>query len=154
MSDSVLDRGLRVPGWVAGRHVRVAGPDSTRTLVDVFAATVARFRTRTAIDAPDRSLTYEQLSDAVAVLASRLRSVGVGPGDRVGVRVSSGTADLYVAILGVLHAGAAYVPVDAEDPEARARSIWDSAGVCAVIGDGLVIGATGHACGGDRAHGR
>ena len=45
--------------------------------------------------------------------------LGVGPGDKVGVRVPSGTTDLYVAILGIISAGAAYVPVDADDPEER-----------------------------------
>ena len=34
---------------------------------------------------------------------------GVGPGDKVGVRIRSGTVDLYVAIAGTLLAGAAYV---------------------------------------------
>ena len=50
---------------------------------------------------------------------------GVGVGDRVGIRIASGTADLYIAILGVLAAGAAYVPVDADDPDERAD--WCSA---------------------------
>ena len=39
----------------------------------------------------------------------------------MGVRIKSGTTDLYVAILGILLAGAAYVPVDADDPDERAR---------------------------------
>jgi non-ribosomal peptide synthetase component F len=66
----------------------------------------------------------------------------VGPGDRVGVRVPSGSADLYVAILGILKAGAAYVPVDADDPGARVRQIMDEAGVCSVVEAGLQIGWT------------
>jgi non-ribosomal peptide synthetase-like protein len=44
-----------------------------------------------------------------------------------------------MAILGALHAGAAYVPVDADDPPARAAAIWESSGACAVIQDGLRI---------------
>jgi non-ribosomal peptide synthetase component F len=63
----------------------------------------------------------------------------VGRGDRVGVRVKSGTTTLYVAILGVLAAGAAYVPVDADDPDDRARLVFGEADVSAVIGSELTI---------------
>ena len=49
----------------------------------------------------------------------RFYGVGIGPGDRVGVRISSGTLDLYVSILSVLMIGAAYVPVDVDDPGRR-----------------------------------
>src|SRR4029453_8793514 len=64
---------------------------------------------------------------------------GIGVGDRVGVRVSSGTAELYLAILGVLAAGAAYVAGDADDPAERAELVFGEADVCAVIGDGLSV---------------
>ena len=72
-------------------------------------------------------------------LAMLLRAAGVGAGDRVGVRMSSGTADLYTAILGVLAAGAAYVPVDADDPDERAATILEEADVCGVLGDGMAF---------------
>jgi len=39
----------------------------------------------------------------------------------------------------VLHAGAAYVPVDADDPPARAAAVWASASACAVVKDELQI---------------
>ncbi|KJY18119.1 AMP-binding protein, partial [Streptomyces katrae] len=70
-------------------------------------------------------------------------------GDRVGVRVPSGTNDLYVSVLAVLAAGAAYVPVDAEDPDERARLVFAEAGVRAVLGAGPGIEVTG-----PRAHDR
>jgi non-ribosomal peptide synthetase component F len=101
-----------------------------------------------AVQADDAALTYHELSDAASALAGRLRELGVGPGDRVGVRVSSGTTELYVAILGALTAGAAYVPVDADDPPARAAEIWQLADACAVIEDDLII--TELATGGGR----
>src|SRR4030088_602190 len=97
-------------------RVAPRGVGLSRTLRDVFAATVARQSERLAIDAPDERLGYAALWDSASALGERLRALGIGPGDRVGVRVTSGTAELYVAILGVLHAGAAYVPVDADDP--------------------------------------
>src|SRR6185436_7664292 len=92
-----------------------------------------------AIDAGDAVLTYRKLAEEVDVVRHRLTEAGVGIGDRVGIRISSGTAELYVAILAVLAAGAAYVPVDADDPEERAELVFAEAGVCAVLGDGLTV---------------
>ena len=76
-----------------------------------------------------RALTYRALAAEVERLRRRLAAAGVGLGDRVGVRVPSGTNDLYVAILAVLAAGAAYVPVDAEDPDERAELVFGEAEV-------------------------
>ena len=53
--------------------------------------------------------------------------------------MSSGHNDLYVGILAVLRAGAAYVPVDADDPEERARLVFGEAGVVATILDGPTV---------------
>jgi hypothetical protein len=76
-----------------------------RTLVDVFESTVARHPDAPALDDGRAALDYRTLRTEVYSLAARLHRVGIGAGDRVGVRVPSGTADLYVAILGVLSAG-------------------------------------------------
>jgi len=105
----------------------------------VLDETVAAHANRVALKTPAAVLTYRDLSAAAGRLAARLRTHLVGPGDRVGVRVPSGTTDLYVAILGVLTAGASYVPVDADDPDARAEAVWADAGVCAVVGADLEI---------------
>ncbi|MFF7188261.1 Pls/PosA family non-ribosomal peptide synthetase [Streptomyces sp. NPDC008222] len=109
---------------------------SPRTLVDVFEATVRAHPDEPALDDGHRSLTYRTLAAEVETLRRRLAGAGVGRGDRVGVRVPSGTNDLYVAILAVLAAGAAYVPVDAEDPDERAELVFGEAQVRAVIGAG------------------
>ncbi len=106
-----------------------------RTLLDVLAETAAEHPNDAAIDAGARVLTYRRLAEEVDAVRRLLAEAGVGVGDRVGVRISSGTAELYVAILAVLSAGAAYVPVDAEDPEERAALVFGEAGVCAVLGD-------------------
>ena len=93
-----------------------------RTLVDIVRGTVAAHPEATAVDSSVEAMTYIELLDAAEDLAARLAELGIGPGDRVGVRISSGTLDLYVAIIGTLVAGAAYVPVDADDPDERARA--------------------------------
>ncbi|MFD4505839.1 Pls/PosA family non-ribosomal peptide synthetase [Streptomyces sp. NPDC058457] len=112
---------------------------SPRTLVDVFEATVRAHPDEPALDDGTVQLTYRGLAIEVARLRRRLAEAGIGLGDRVGVRVPSGTNDLYVAVLGVLAAGAAYVPVDAEDPDERAALVFGEAEVAAVLGEGLHI---------------
>ncbi|UVI36851.1 Pls/PosA family non-ribosomal peptide synthetase [Brevibacterium spongiae] len=114
-----------------------------RTLLDIFDRTVDAHPETTAIDAAERQLSYRDLAAEAAHLAARLHRLGIGPGTRVGIRVPSGTADLYLAILGVLHAGAAYVPVDWDDSEERAATVFAEADVAAVIGERLGIVPTG-----------
>ncbi|MFJ3305740.1 Pls/PosA family non-ribosomal peptide synthetase [Streptomyces sp. NPDC086549] len=114
-----------------------AGPAaSPRSLVDVFDASVRSYPDELALDDGTTRLTYRALAVEVERLRLRLADAGVGLGDRVGVRVPSGTNELYVAILAVLAAGAAYVPVDAEDPDERAELVFGEAQVRAVIGAG------------------
>ncbi|MFJ4692593.1 Pls/PosA family non-ribosomal peptide synthetase [Streptomyces sp. NPDC088766] len=109
---------------------------SPRTLVDILDASVRSYPDEPALDDGAAALTYRELAVEVERVRRRLAGAGVGLGDRVGIRVPSGTNDLYVAILAVLAAGAAYVPVDAEDPDERAELVFEEAGVRAVVGAG------------------
>ena len=95
-----------------------------------------RFPRAVAIDDGRSVLDYLGLLQEVRRVGDRLASVGTGGGDRVGIRVCSGTAELYLSILAVLSVGAAYVPVDVDDPDDRAELVWSAAGVCVIIGDG------------------
>ena len=110
-----------------------------RTLVHVFRETVAECGDDEALDNGATVLTYDEFADAADDVADDLALLGVGPGDKVGVRIASGTTELYVAIMGILLAGAAYVPVDADDPDERARTVFTEADVRAVIGNDLEI---------------
>ncbi|APE24905.1 MULTISPECIES: Pls/PosA family non-ribosomal peptide synthetase [Streptomyces] len=129
----------------SGKAARfTAGPAApVRTLVDVFEASVRDHPDELALDDGTARLTYRALAAEVERRRRALAAAGVGLGDRVGVRVPSGTNELYVAVLAVLAAGAAYVPVDAEDPDERAELVFGEAGVRAVVGAGQRIDATG-----------
>ncbi|GAB3851298.1 non-ribosomal peptide synthetase [Nocardioides maradonensis] len=119
--------------------LRAAEAPAPRTLVDIFRATVAQHPDAMALDSGADAVTYAEFTEAAEAVAGELAELGIGRGDRVGVRLPSGTTDLYVAIMGVLFAGAAYVPVDADDPEERARLVFGEADVAALITAGLAI---------------
>ncbi|MET9608918.1 Pls/PosA family non-ribosomal peptide synthetase [Streptomyces sp. NPDC006512] len=134
-----------------GKSARfTAGPAApARTLVDVFEASVRAYPDELALDDGTSRLTYRALAAEVERRRRALAAAGVGLGDRVGVRVPSGTNELYASVLAVLAAGAAYVPVDAEDPDERAELVFGEAAVRAVLGAGQRVDVTGSA--GDRA---
>lgn len=86
----------------------------------------------------DRVLHYRDLRVQADLLAARLREAGVVRGDRVGV-CGSRSLEALVAFLGVLKAGAVYVPFDGTVPSARARTMAVDADVrTAVILPGAV----------------
>ncbi|OAQ69842.1 non-ribosomal peptide synthetase-like protein [Pochonia chlamydosporia 170] len=111
---------------------QAAGP---RTLVDILDASVSSHPTAIAIDNGTSRLSYADLSQQIAARVKQLRAAGIGVGDKVGIRVTSGSIELYVGILAILTAGAAYVPVDVDDPDERARLVWTEANVSAVLTD-------------------
>lgn len=109
-----------------------------RTLVDILYATAARYPDAAAIDDGSVQLTYSEVIADVEAGTQWLATRGIGRGDRVGIRMPSGSYSLYLAILSVLAAGAAYVPVDADDPDERAELVFGEAGVAGVVtGAGL-----------------
>ncbi|HEX2252152.1 MAG TPA: amino acid adenylation domain-containing protein, partial [Thermoanaerobaculia bacterium] len=88
----------------------------------------------TAVVCGDRHLTYAALTGGARALADRLRAAGVAPGDRVALFAERSEA-LPVAVLGVLEAGAAWVPLDAGYPAEWLRFVAEDAGVAAWVAD-------------------
>ncbi|MDJ0321935.1 Pls/PosA family non-ribosomal peptide synthetase [Pseudarthrobacter sp. PS3-L1] len=121
----------QLPGAVAAPPVR--------TLIDILDETLRLHPDASALDDGTASLSYAQLMAAVKAKGRRLHHAGLGAGDRIGIRIPSGSNELYVSILAVLLIGGAYVPVDADDPEERARLVFGEAQVAAVLGaDGAI----------------
>ncbi|MGP3963226.1 non-ribosomal peptide synthetase/MFS transporter [Nonomuraea sp. 3N208] len=87
-----------------------------------------------AVVAGDVSLTYGELGIRADQLARRLRALGAGPGERVAVCLEQ-SAGLAVAVLGVLKAGAAYLPLDPEHPGERLAYVVRDAGVRIAVTD-------------------
>ncbi|WP_253904218.1 AMP-binding protein, partial [Arthrobacter sp. Br18] len=112
---------------------------SPRTLLDILDATARDHPDASALDDGSAALSYTELLAEVHRFAGVLAAAGLGTGDTVGVRIASGTNGLYIAVLGILAAGAAYVPVDADDPEDRAHVVFTQAGAAVVVGEGHVL---------------
>ena len=120
------------------QYLLSAQASAPRTLCDILDATTAAHPDAPAIDDGDLVLTYAELVAVVRRGAAWLRLQGIGPGSRVGIRMPSGSRDLYISILSTLYAGAAYVPVDADDPEERAELVFSEAAVAGILdADGL-----------------
>jgi non-ribosomal peptide synthetase component F len=80
------------------------------------------------------TLTYRELVATANGLALHLLSSGAGPDTLIGVSMSRGPA-LVIALLGILKAGAAYLPLDPEDPIIRRNQIIADASPLAVLTD-------------------
>ncbi|MHA7631720.1 AMP-binding protein [Corallococcus sp. M7] len=100
--------------------------DDSRCLATQFRAQVARTPDAVAVAAEEETLTYAQLDAASDALAWHLREHGVARDVRVGLCVERSTR-LVVAMLGILKAGGAFVPLDPDCPrEQLAELLEDS----------------------------
>ncbi|MGH3634907.1 MAG: non-ribosomal peptide synthetase, partial [Mycobacterium sp.] len=87
-------------------------------LHEMVAATAARIPDAVAVTFDDRELTYAELDRRANGLAQRLQRLGVGPDVIVPVLLDR-SDDLVVALLGVLKAGGAFLPLDPAQPTHR-----------------------------------
>ncbi|QQP93606.1 amino acid adenylation domain-containing protein (plasmid) [Skermanella sp. TT6] len=102
------------------------------SLAEAFAATAARFPDRTAVVDGKARLTYAELAARAAPLARRLRAAGAGPDRPVGICLEK-SADLIVAMLAVVEAGGAYLPLDPAYPEERLAFLVADSGAAIVV---------------------
>ncbi|AVV46997.1 non-ribosomal peptide synthetase [Streptomyces sp. P3] len=102
------------------------------TLADAFAAQARRTPDATAVVLGAERLTYAALDARAADVARRLRARGARPGTFVAVAVPRST-ELVAALLGVLKAGAAYLPLDLDYPADRVAHMLADSGATTVI---------------------
>jgi len=113
---------------VRARANSTAGPRSGRLLQDgFFAHAASRPEAPAVLWGTDGVLSYGELADRALRVASALRDKGISPGDTVAVSLPKGP-DQVAAVLGVLAAGAAYVPIGVDQPPARRDRIRRIAG--------------------------
>jgi amino acid adenylation domain-containing protein len=102
---------------------------STDTLLhELFEQQAEAAPSAVAVVFEQEQLTYAELNRRSNQLAHYLKGLGAGPETRVGVLMER-SVEMVVALLGVLKAGAAYVPLDSSYPHERLRFMVDDAGV-------------------------
>lgn len=109
------------------------------TVTARFAEVAAARPDHPALTHAGKSLDYRELHDWAGGVAARLNSHGVGRGATVGVLTERSPA-MVAGVLGVLRAGAAYLPLDPAVPDERIAAVLEDAGVTHV----LTTGETSH----------
>ncbi|WP_192808401.1 non-ribosomal peptide synthetase [Xanthomonas citri] len=92
------------------------------SVLDAFARHVAARPEHAAVVCGQTSLSYAELDAASRRVAAALARRGIGPGDIVAIAMERG-AEAVVGMLGVMTAGASYVPLDLATPVERTRHV-------------------------------
>jgi amino acid adenylation domain-containing protein len=108
-----------------------------KSVVDLFYETVDQYAGGTAIEAEGQAMTYRELDERSSQLANLLLASGVGREDKVAIGLDR-SLEMMIGLLGILKAGAAYVPVDPEYPSERIRYMLGN------VAAQFLLTATGH----------
>ena len=127
-----LSAGERAPSVSAGPRTRY---ERDSPIHEIFTRQAHRAPHAVAVVADAGSLTYAQLEGRSNQIARALASLGVTPGDAVGV-VAERSLLLPAALLGILKAGAAYVPLDPADAPERLAAIVHDTALRTIVTDG------------------
>ncbi len=117
---------------MGGEGATVADLVEGATVADLVEAAAARTPDAMAVVAGDEALTYADLDARANRLAHHLQARGVGPEVTVGVCLAR-SPELAIALLAVLKAGGACVPLDPSFPPERLAFMVDDAAVAAVL---------------------
>ncbi|WP_395139624.1 amino acid adenylation domain-containing protein [Armatimonas sp.] len=101
-------------------------------LAEIFAVQVTKTPDALAVTDGKKSLTYAELKASADTLAAQLRAAGVEPGQGVAIELSR-SVETITAVLGVLSAGAFYVPIDPAYPKERREWLQKNSGAVAAI---------------------
>ena len=108
-------------------------PRANLVISRVFQDSVTRFPERGALTYGETTLSYRELDELADKLARVLSARGIGPESLVGLSTER-CLGLGVALLGILKAGAAYVPLDPSAPADRLAAIRQDSGIRLVVG--------------------
>ncbi|WP_369174182.1 amino acid adenylation domain-containing protein [Streptomyces sp. R28] len=111
-------------------------------LHDGFRAQLARDPSAVAVRAGDRAVSYAELDARSRAVAAALGAAGTGPESLVGICVDR-SVDSVAAVLGVLRAGAGFVPLDAGYPAERLRWIAADCAMASVVASRVPAGLEG-----------
>ncbi|RLT97983.1 non-ribosomal peptide synthetase [Ketobacter sp.] len=104
-------------------------------VLDVFQTVLEESRARVAVSCGDDALSYAELDNMSNHIAHALLEKGVAAGDRVGL-CAERSIETIAALLGILKAGAAYVPLDPAYPEDRLQYMISDSSVALILAHG------------------
>ena len=107
-------------------------PDARATLPELIERQARTMHGATAVIADDGRLGYRELMKRARRVADALGAAGTGPGDVVGI-CAERSLDMVAGLVGVLLAGAAYLPLDPSQPVARLAFMTGDAGADVVL---------------------
>ncbi|MFI2710530.1 amino acid adenylation domain-containing protein [Micromonospora sp. NPDC018662] len=110
------------------------GPDGPPTMTELLAESLLRHADRPAVRWRGRTVSYRELDHRSARLAHRLVRSGVRRGDHVAVHLDR-SDELVVALVGIVRAGAVWVPVEPVNPPDRVRYLLADSGARMVVTD-------------------
>ncbi|MEE8525225.1 MAG: amino acid adenylation domain-containing protein, partial [Thermoanaerobaculia bacterium] len=109
-----------------------SGPRIGASVCELFQEQAARSPDAAAVEHRGRRLSYGELDRRCDRLARHLHTLGIRPEDRVGLLVER-SPEMVVALLGILKAGAAYLPLAPETPPRRLAETLRDAGAALVV---------------------
>jgi amino acid adenylation domain-containing protein len=120
VEESGMTRSLVQAGQDAGAATNSSSIQST--VADLFAAQVLARPSSVALEVSDKTLTYSSLGSRVERLARYLSANGIRRDDVVALSLKR-TENLVIGMLGVITAGAAYLPLNPTDPALRVAQV-------------------------------
>jgi non-ribosomal peptide synthetase-like protein len=108
-------------------------------LHQLFENTAEKYPKNIAVQFNNESISYSELNKKANRIARYLKSLGIGTGDFAGIFLSR-TPDMYIAMLGILKAGAAYVPIDPKYPADRILFILNNCNAKILVSNSDLIG--------------
>jgi amino acid adenylation domain-containing protein len=125
-----------VVDWNAARQLAAPCPD----LIESFERQVHGQPHAIAVRTDSAQITYGELNDRADRLAGVMRGLGAGPDTVIGLHLERGI-DLVVAMIAVLRAGAAFMPLDASLPQERLAHMLTTSGAKLVLSAGSLLRA-------------
>ena len=116
--------------WMFTKADKAAALDVT--VVEQISQRSAACAGMMAVSDGTETLSYTELESLVVTISTNLAALGIGRGDRVAVHLPR-CLQLPAILLGILRCGAAYIPIDMNQPELRVESILNDARPAAII---------------------
>ena len=124
----ILERGCNMSNKENSQRVDLNSIDS------IFEEVAAKFPYRIAVTDTDSELTYKELSEKSSMFAKYLIHKGVKSGELVCIYTTR-NVNMIIGILGILKAGAAYIPIDPKYPSQRIKDIFEISGAKFCVSD-------------------